>query len=118
MDPKIVRVIPHADGSARVDLVPGLLNSRGTLHGGVLMALAQLAQEHSCRVASLQVRPLRLNVTYLRPASGGGSLEFRSAFVRRGRRLWTLRTEIVRPDGVTAAIATGTGTMSAAAAGA
>lgn len=114
MDPEILRVLPQADGSARMDVVPGMLNSRGMLHGGVLMALAQLAQEHCHRAAGAIPRPLDLSVSYLRPAPGVDSLHFRSTYVRKGRRLWTLRTEVLRSDGAIAAIATGTGAISAA----
>lgn len=114
MDPEIVRIRPLMDGSARVDVSVGMLNSRGMLHGGILMALAQLAQEHCHLTAGAVPRPLRLDVCYLRPAPGEDSLHFRSEYVRRGRRLWTLRTEVLRSDGAIAAIATGTGAISAA----
>lgn len=113
MDPEAVRIQPLGDGSARVDVSVGMLNSRGMLHGGVLMALAQLAQDHCHHTAGAAPRPLRLGVSYLRPAPGEDSLHFRSEYVRRGRRLWTLRTEVVRSDGAVAAIATGTGAISA-----
>lgn len=113
MDPEAVRIRPLGDGSARVDVSESLLNSRGMLHGGILMALAQLAQDHCHNTAGAAPRPLRLGVSYLRPAPGEGALHFRSEYVRRGRRLWTLRTEVLRSDGAIAAIATGTGAMAA-----
>lgn len=113
MDPEILRVRPEGDGSARVDVVAGMLNSRGVVHGGVLMALTRLAQERCHSAAGATVRPLGLNVSYLRPAPGEDFLRFRSGYVRKGRRLSTLRTEVLRPDGVVVAVAIGTGAVSA-----
>ncbi|MFI7670720.1 hotdog domain-containing protein [Nocardia sp. NPDC049526] len=113
MDPSILRVHSEADGSARVDVVGDMLNSRGVVHGGVVMALAQLAQERCHRAPGATLRPLGLSVSYLRPAPGEDFLRFRSAYVRKGRRLWTLRTEVLRPDGVVVAVAIGTGAVSA-----
>jgi uncharacterized protein (TIGR00369 family) len=108
MDPAVARVVPGAEGSARVDVVPGMLNVRGAVHGGVLMAVAQEAQEHCFRTAGAAAGwPLRLSVSYLRPAIGSHRLELETTFVRKGRRLWTLRTEVRRSDGVVAAVATG-----------
>jgi uncharacterized protein (TIGR00369 family) len=110
LDPATVVVRPESpDGAvSAVRLVDGMQNSMGTVHGGVLAALADGAQE-AFRDRAGATRPLSLTVEYLRPAHVADRLlSCHSAFVRRGRRFWTVRTEIRRPDGRVVLQATGT----------
>ncbi|WP_028938773.1 PaaI family thioesterase [Pseudonocardia spinosispora] len=92
-----------------------LSNPRAQVHGGVLMAIGQVAQR---RVQLVDVEdpttlaPLSVQVEYLRPAmADGGELRCRTEYVRRGRRFRTLRTDLVRGDGKIAAVVTGLWSM-------
>lgn len=98
-----------ADGAvAAAPLAAGMVNSMGTIHGGVLTALADRAQE-CFRERHGATRPLSLTVEFLRPAHlAAGALTCHSTFARRGRRFWAVRTEIRRPDGVAVLRASGT----------
>jgi uncharacterized protein (TIGR00369 family) len=98
---------PDAAVSGAV-LSDGMKNNLGTVHGGVLAALADAAQE-AFRNRHGTTRPLSLTVEYLRPAHVEERLlSCHSSFARRGRRFWTVRTEIRRPDGTPVVQATGT----------
>jgi acyl-coenzyme A thioesterase PaaI-like protein len=91
--------------------VPALANLRGHVHGGVLMAVGQLAQRRvqvagggRAAVPGL----IGLRAEYLRPAPVDGTpLRCRTGYVRSGRRFRTLRSELVRADGRVATIVTG-----------
>jgi acyl-coenzyme A thioesterase PaaI-like protein len=110
LDPSAIDVVPVADqpGSATVALVPGMLNSMRHVHGGVLTAIAGAAQEQ-LRGPESRAETVSLTVEFLRPAPLTlGVLHCRSLYVRRGRRFTTIRTEVLRPDGVPVAVATGT----------
>jgi acyl-coenzyme A thioesterase PaaI-like protein len=98
-----------ADGSmATARLCDRMENGLGTVHGGVLTAMADLAQE-SLRDGHGAARPLSLTVEFLRPVHLDTEVvELHSAFARRGRRFWTVRTEMRRPDGVPVLRATAT----------
>ncbi len=98
-----------ADGAvAAAPLSAGMVNGMGTVHGGVLTALADLAQE-CFRDRHGATRPLSLTVEFLRPTHvAAGVLTCHSTFTRRGRRFWAVRTEIRRPDGVPVLRASGT----------
>jgi uncharacterized protein (TIGR00369 family) len=93
--------------------LPGLLaNPREQIHGGVVVALAELAQrdvrEAATSPGAAAPRLLSMAVDYLRPADCDGTpLACRSEYTRHGKRFSTLRTELVRPDGRLAAIGTG-----------
>ncbi len=109
-DPRTVLVRPASDdGAVAIALLSEEAhNGNGTMHGGVLTALADLAQEHF-RDRHGSTRSVSLTAEFLRPAfAGSGALTCHSAFVRRGRTFWTVLTELRRPDGVPVVRATGT----------
>lgn len=108
-DPDCVRVVPSGPGESRVRPVGGMLNSMRLLHGGVLMALADAAQDALlAEEPAGRFRRVRLGVDYLRPARADSELVFRSMIRRAGRRLRTVQTEISEANGKLVAIATGT----------
>lgn len=111
LDPGTVVVRPETADAALCTavLVDGMVNPRGTVHGGILAALADAAQEAFRDRAGTATRPLSLTVEYLRPAQVTDRLlSCHSSFTRRGRRFWTVRTELRRPDGTPVVQATGT----------
>ncbi|MEU1370876.1 PaaI family thioesterase [Streptomyces sp. NPDC005803] len=106
-DPTKIAPAPQGDGTAYANISPGMLNRRGTVHGGVLMGLAGEAQELFLGSHRGGHR-LQLSMNYLRPASAGGRLILRSEFVRRGRRVCAVRTELLDINGKLVAVAHGT----------
>ncbi|MDN5919966.1 MAG: PaaI family thioesterase, partial [Pseudonocardia sp.] len=109
---------PGDGGEPEVVFTPGssAMNLNGTTHGAVLAGLAQAAQTlflqrrapGSGRTGT-GARPLSITADYLRPAQVQETLRARTEQVRDGRRFWTLRTELLLPDGRPAARVTGNG---------
>jgi uncharacterized protein (TIGR00369 family) len=113
-DPRSVVVEPVTEGfeDARVILNGGMANNRGSIHGGVLTGIAMTVQDAFHQGSGRQ--GLSFAVQFLRPAAPEmGHLRCRSEFVRRGRTFSTVRTRLVRPDGVVVAEATGTSVIQA-----
>ncbi|HEY4005650.1 MAG TPA: acyl-CoA thioesterase domain-containing protein [Pseudonocardia sp.] len=109
---------PEADPDKwTVTATPQLANPRGQVHGGVLMAIGQLAQRRAQvewvprvkgNVERAAPSPLSIQVDYLRPAMADGSeLSCDTEYLRNGRRFRTLHTELTRQDGRVAATVTG-----------
>ncbi|MBP2369366.1 PaaI family thioesterase [Pseudonocardia parietis] len=106
--------IDDATGDAVFTPGPSTVNLNGTTHGAVLSGLAQSAQaSHLRRAGADQVRPLSLTVDFLRPAHVDTTLRARSEIVRDGRRFWSVRTELLLPDGRPAVRAVGGGLRTA-----
>lgn len=94
------------DDRIRLTLSPSMANLRGTVHGGVVMALGRSAQD---RFPGPPSTTLSTTVEYLRPLPpAGGTLTCRTHAVRAGRRFRTLHTELLLDDGRTAAVVTTT----------
>jgi acyl-coenzyme A thioesterase PaaI-like protein len=100
---ELVRRAPRAGSEVRVPLDRSLANLRGTVHGGVVLALGVLVQDRpgdpACRLRSA-------TCAYLRPLPLAGEVVGRLSTVRDGRRFRTLRTELLLPDGRTGAVVT------------
>ncbi|RZT85122.1 acyl-coenzyme A thioesterase PaaI-like protein [Pseudonocardia sediminis] len=114
--PENLTTEPGDDGGPEVVFTPGTsaTNLNGTTHGAVLAGLAQGAQSvfltgRGPVAGSGLARPLSVTVDYLRPAQVDVPLRARTEQVRDGRRFWTLRTELLLPDGRPAARITGNG---------
>lgn len=87
-----------------------LANARYDVHGGVLLAIGQLAQHRFQEAdgAALALTPLRIETDYLRPVPvDGGELRCRTAYVRRGRAFRSVRSELIRADGQLATVVNG-----------
>ncbi|MET0190887.1 MAG: PaaI family thioesterase, partial [Pseudonocardia sediminis] len=113
--PENLTTEPGDDGP-EVVFTPGTsaTNLNGTTHGAVLAGLAQGAQSvflagRGPVAGGGRARPLSVTVDYLRPAQVDVPLRARTEQVRDGRRFWTLRTELLLPDGRPAARITGNG---------
>lgn len=92
---------------ARVALDDKMVNNRGSVHGGVLTGIAMTVQDAFLGGGGWQ--GLTFTAQFLRPAVPDfGHLECRTEFVRRGRTFRTVRTRLLRPDGVVVLEATGT----------
>ncbi|MDQ4119473.1 MAG: thioesterase family protein [Actinomycetota bacterium] len=104
----------HTEGDAGdpdVVFVPGpsATNLNGMSHGAVLAALATAARAGFVARRGQASRPLSETVEFLRPVPIDARLRARTEEVRSGRRFWTVRTELLLPDGRTAVRATGSG---------
>lgn len=85
-----------------------LANGRGDVHGGVLLAIGEVAQRRFQAGEAGELLPLRVAADYLRPVpADGGELLCRTEYVRRGRTVRTLRSELVRSDGQVATVING-----------
>jgi uncharacterized protein (TIGR00369 family) len=98
-----VRPVSFGDGEAVVELEAGerLHNAMGTLHGGVVLDLADVAM--GVAMASLLEEAegfatLQSSVTYLRPVVAG-RLEARARVVQRGRTVGHLECDVVDGEG-------------------
>jgi uncharacterized protein (TIGR00369 family) len=89
----------------RLPLSPSLANPRGTVHGGVVLALGCYAQD---LLPGPVTTTLSIAVDYLRPLPLTGAVTCRTEPVRSGRRFRTLRSELLLDDGRTAAVVTTT----------
>lgn len=102
--------VDHLTGDVVFAPGPSAVNLNGTTHGAVLSGLAQSAQAaHLQRTGAGTVRPLSLSVEFLRPVQVDAALRARSEIVRDGRRFWSVRTELLLPDGRPAVRAVGGG---------
>jgi len=88
-----------------------LANGRGDVHGGILLAIGQLAQQRfqlADSAGMARPRPLSTQAEYLRPVpADGAELTCRTEYVRRGRAFRTVRCQLVRSDGRVAAVVSG-----------
>ena len=96
---------PIEGTDVRLPLTPSMGNLRGSVHGGVVLALACLAQD---RLPGPPTRTLSTSVEYFRPLPVEGEVTCRTEPVRDGRRFRTLRSELVLDDTRTAAVVTTT----------
>lgn len=101
---RLVRTLataPVADDTLALPLGPWLGNLRGSMHGGLVLAVGRLAAQ---RVTGVSGRTLGTAAEYLRPVPLAGAVTCRIVPERVGRRFRTDRTELVLPDGKIAAI--------------
>ncbi|WP_433602479.1 PaaI family thioesterase [Nocardia sp. CA-135953] len=110
-DPADIRVSVLDAGECVTTLAPAMSNSAGIVHGGVLMSLAHAAQDAFERTLDGWSRRIRFAVDYLRPVPPRGELRMFSTLERGGRRLRSIRTELVGGDGKVVAVATGIGAI-------
>lgn len=99
----------HADGvTCRLPLRGGLLNSEGTVHGGIIATVADEAAWHAiihCLGERRKMTTAELKVNYLRPFVGR-SLTARGTVLKLGRMLCVARVEMFNADRKLAAHAT------------
>lgn len=101
------------DGDVAFTPGPEATNLNGVTYGAVLAVLAQSVQARHLAGRGGGIRVLSQTVDYLRPSPTDVELRSRTERVRAGRRFWTLRTELLDPDGRAVARAVGNGTWTA-----
>ena len=87
----------HADGvTCRLPLHPGLFNSEGAVHGGIIATVADEVSWHAIlhQLGSpAKMTTAELKVNYLRPIAGQ-SLTARGIVLKLGRMLMVTRVDI------------------------
>ena len=99
-----LQVEPEDDGSSRVLLDAGdeHLNPHGTVHGGVLATMIDVAMGTAVATTGGESPvTVSLTVTYLEPGRPG-RLEARARVRKRGKRLMVVEAEVVQDDDVVA----------------
>ncbi len=107
-----VDVVDAGDGRATVVLQAGdhHLNTRGSVHGGAVATLADVAMGAAVRSAGAEnVATIEMKVTYLEPGQAG-ELRALAQVRKRGRRISIVEAEIEQ-DGATVAHAIATFTV-------
>jgi uncharacterized protein (TIGR00369 family) len=109
-----IRVVEAQPGMARIelDVGPDHLNIGGTVHGGVIATLVDVAVAVACHATYPDGRrratgTTELNVSFLQPA-GAGPLSCRALIRRRGRSLAVGEVEVT--DGAGRLVAVGRAT--------
>ena len=99
-----LQVQPGDDGTGHVLLDAGEdhLNQRGTVHGGVLASMIDVAMGTAVSSAGGESPvTVSLTVTYLEPGRPG-RLEARARVRKRGKRLIVVEAEVVQDEDVVA----------------
>lgn len=84
-----------------------LFNPQGTLHGGVIATVMDISMGHLLHHAGGPGATLEMKTQFLKPARGG-TLTCTGRFLRRGRGISHLASEMVDDDGELVAFATAT----------
>lgn len=95
--------VEHGTVSGEIAPLDWMANSFDTIHGGVLMSMAEVVSGLAVQTLTGvggQYRMLQVSIDYLRsPAVLGPIVQLRAEVVRAGRRLASLETVITGPDG-------------------
>ena len=89
------------------DVMPGLFNPQGTLHGGILATAMDISMGHLLHRVDGAGATLEMKVQYLAPV-GSGRVQCEGSFLRRGRSISFLQSKASGPDGKLIAHATAT----------
>lgn len=101
--------LSYADGGCRVsfDLKDFMFNPQGGLHGGISAFVLDISMGHLLHRTSGPGTTLEMKVQYLKAASSG-RLTCTARFIRHGRSISFLRSELVDEHGDMIAFATST----------
>lgn len=96
-----IELISWLPGSATVRMTPGPehRNLAGTVHGGILFALADAAFEVACNSYGRVAVALETSCTYSRPAEVGEPITAGAGEVARSRRTASYKVDIRSADG-------------------
>lgn len=100
--------VSYGPGSCTVTLPtsPYMSNPQGTLHGGIIALAADVSMGHLCHRELSTSVTLDMNLRFLRPVTGPARCEAR--FLKPGRQVVHLVSEVYAPDDRLAAVATAT----------
>lgn len=89
------------------EVMPGLFNPQGTLHGGILATAMDISMGHLLNRADGPGATLEMKVQYLAPVASG-RVRCEGSFLRRGRSVSFLQSKASGEDGKLIAHATAT----------
>jgi uncharacterized protein (TIGR00369 family) len=89
------------------DVMPGLFNPQGTLHGGILATAMDISMGHLLNRSDGPGATLEMKVQYLAPVATG-RVRCEGSFLRRGRNISFLQSRAFGDDGKLTAHATAT----------
>lgn len=100
-----------SEGFARVRLrvKPQFCNFVGTIHGGIIMTLADSAFGYAVNSAKYPTVAAQFNTHFLNPSEPGDELEAECRVIKAGKRAVTAEIRVSTRDGKVIALATGTG---------
>ncbi|MGO3017640.1 MAG: PaaI family thioesterase [Anaerococcus sp.] len=88
------------EGFARVKLKEESLNAIGTVHGGLIMTLADTVSGNLLAKSTGRVgTTAQSSLNFLRPCFGGEYLYGKASILKEGKNLSTVSTEITDDDG-------------------
>lgn len=106
--------ITVVDGDVHVTTTDDHANTTGTVHGGLIATLVDMAMGRAVRAQlgdDESAATLQLSVTYLNAASPGETLVARAEVGKRGKNIVLLSAEVTTDDGKDIAEAVGTFTI-------
>jgi acyl-CoA thioesterase len=86
----------HAE--ARLTIQPHHLNGVGTVHGGMIFSLADLAFAAACNSHGTVAVAINVNISYLKSAAGG-VLVAKATEVSLGRKIGTYSVDVTDGEG-------------------
>jgi uncharacterized protein (TIGR00369 family) len=89
------------------DVMPGLFNPQGSLHGGILATAMDISMGHLLNRVDGPGATLEMKVQYLAPVTAG-QVRCEGSFLRRGRSVSFLQSQASGEDGKPVAHATAT----------
>lgn len=105
------------DTTVRVTTTERHANVSGTVHGGLIATLVDMAMGRTVRAQlddDASAATLQLSLTYLNPAEPGDTLIATAEIGKRGKAVVLLSAEVVTDDGRDIAEAVGTFTITSA----
>lgn len=95
----VMRVVPGEDCA----------NNVGTVHGGFLLAVADIAASGACDTFGRECSSINFNANFMRPCFASDKyLTVTGTVVKCGRTIAVVEVEITRPDGKVAFMGTST----------
>ena len=106
-----IKLVEVSDGYAKVSLEvnPEFLNFVGTIHGGIIMTLADSAFGYAVNTVQFPTVAAQFNTHFLNPAKQGDNLIAECHVVKAGKRAVMAEISVQTGDGKLIARATGTG---------
>lgn len=106
-----IELVEIAEGFARVRLrvKPEFCNFVGTIHGGIIMTLADSAFGYAVNSVKYPTVAAQFNTHFLNPSEPGDELEAECQVIKAGRRAVMAEIRVATSAGKIIARATGTG---------
>lgn len=104
-------LVSAEEGKFVMRVVPGedCANNVGTVHGGFLLAVADIAASGACDTYGQECSSINFNANFIRPCLASDEfLTVTGTVIKYGKTIAVVEVEIVRPDGKIAFLGTST----------